>query len=263
MFDTVSVSAGRHNLYAAVDLALEFGLGVELMHFASPDILDGNLLGTASEVKRALADIRGPLSLHGPFFDMSPGSVDERVNEICRMRFNQALHTAAELGAQRMVVHANFIASIRNDFYRRGWHARNVDFWSAFVEVARSYNVVIAVENMWEFDPFIIADLLQEVDHPYLKACLDVGHSHIYSDPEFNFSDWVRTLKPWLIHAHMNNNNGRIDEHHGFNYVHGALDYREILPQLRDLPSPPIMVLEMDKVEDMRDSLSFFELEPY
>ena len=54
-----------------------------------------------------------------------------------------------------------------------------------------------------------------------------------------------------------------IDEHHGFNYVHGALDYREILPQLRDLPSPPIMVLEMDKVEDMRDSLSFFELEPY
>lgn len=261
MFDTLSVSAGRHNLHAAIDLALEFDLGVELMHFASPDILDGNLLGTANEVKRALSDVRGPLSLHGPFFDMTPGSVDERINEICRMRFKQALQTAAELGVRRMVVHANFIASIRNDFYRRGWHARNVDFWASFAEVARTYDVVIAIENMWEFDPHIIADLLHDVDHEYLKSCLDIGHSHIYSDPEFKLVDWLTALQPWLIHTHMNNNNGRIDEHHGLDYAHGALDYEEILPLLRKLPSPPNMVLEMDHVDDMRSSLRYFELE--
>lgn len=259
--DTLSVSAGRNNLYAAIDLALEHGLGVELMHFASPDILDGNLLGTASDIKRALANLKGPLSLHGPFFDMSPGSVDERINEIVRLRYRQALQTAAELGAHRMVVHANFLASIRNDFYRIGWHERNVAFWADFAEVARSYDVVIAMENMWEFDPSIITDVLEEVNHPYLKACLDVGHSHIYGDPEFTLTDWIDKTQPWLIHVHLNNNNGRIDEHHGFKYPDGVLDYHQILPMLRALPTPPNMVLEMDKVEDMRDSLSYFILE--
>ena len=261
MFDTVSVSAGRHNLHAAVDLALEFGLGVELMHFASPDILDGNLLGTASEVKRALADIRGPLSLHGPFFDMSPGSVDERVNEICRMRFNQALHTAAELGAQRMVVHANFIASIRNDFYRRGWHARNVDFWSAFVEVARSYNVVIAVENMWEFDPDIIGDLLKQINHPNLRACLDVGHANLFGS-EVAFDNWLSSLSEYIVHTHMNNNDGKIDIH--MDFTHGVLDYNEVLPKIRALPNRPTMTLEMDEVEFMKLSLPYLDLvRPY
>lgn len=262
MTDIVSVSAGRHNLHAAVDLALEFGLGVEIMQFASPDILDGNLLGTAGDVKRALAKVKGPLSLHGPFFDMSPGSVDEKVNDLVRLRYTQALHTAAELGARRMVVHANFIASMRNDFYRRGWHARNVAFWADFAETARAYDVTILIENMWEFDPFIIADVLREVDHPYLAACLDVGHAFLFTDPAFSFSDWVRIWKPWLVHTHLNNNNGLLDEHFGLDYVHGAMNFHEILPILRALSSKPWMVMEMDKVSDMRASLPYFELEP-
>lgn len=247
---------------AVVDLALEFGLGVELMHFASPDILDGNVRGTTAEVKRTLADIKGPLSLHGPFFDMAPGSIDERINDLVRLRYTQALHTAAELGARRMVVHANFIASIRNDFYRRGWHSRNVAFWANFAEIARTYDVTILIENMWEFDPKIIADVLREVDHPNLSACLDVGHAHIFSDPQFSLQDWIAAFRPWLIHTHLNNNNGNLDEHFGFDWADGSMRFAEILPALRALPTAPWMVLEMDKVEDMRASLSYFNLTP-
>ncbi len=260
--DTVSVSAGRHNLHAAIELAREFGLGVELMHFASPDILDGNLLTATAEVKRALSGIGGPLSLHGPFFDMAPGSIDEKVNDLVRLRYTQALHTAAELGARRMVVHANFIASIRNDFYRRGWHARNVAFWAGFADVARAYDVTIMIENMWEFDPFIIADVLREVGHPNLAACLDVGHAHIFSDPGFVVADWIRALRPWLLHTHLNNNNGHLDEHFGFDWADGAMNFHEILPMLRATSPSPWFILEMDRVEDMRTSLPYFQMAP-
>jgi sugar phosphate isomerase/epimerase len=231
------------------------------MHFSSPDILDGNLAAATAEVKRAIGGIKGPLSLHGPFFDMSPGSVDERVNDLVRLRYTQALHTAAELGARRMVVHANFIASIRNDFYRRGWHTRNVTFWSNFAEIARTYDVIILVENMWEFEPAIIADVLREVDHPNLAACLDVGHAHIFGDRGVTLGDWVLALKPWLLHTHLNNNNGQLDEHFGFDWADGVLRFQEVLPVLRALPTPPWMILEMDRVDDMRASLPYFDLE--
>ncbi|MCU0463899.1 MAG: sugar phosphate isomerase/epimerase [Anaerolineae bacterium] len=260
--DHVLVSASRSNLTEAVALAVEHGLGVELMAFAYPDILDGRVKDTIAELKPIVKEVRGPLTLHGPFFDMSPGSVDERINTLVRHRYTQGLQAASELGARRMVVHANFLSAIRNDFYRVGWHERNVQFWADFAEIARTYGVTICLENMWEFEPSIIANLLREVNHTALACCLDVGHSFLFSDDEVMLTDWLRTLEPWLIHTHLNNNNGRIDEHHGFNYAKGVLDYRTILPQLRALTPAPLMVLEMDKVADMRDSLPYFLTQP-
>lgn len=260
--DNVLLSAGRYNLSETIALAVEHGLGIELMPFAYPDILDEQFKPTLDTVRTLLRDVRGAVTLHGPFFDMNPGSVDERMNTLARYRYTQALEAAAALGIKRMVVHANFLAAIRNDFYRIGWHERNVRFWADFADIARTYDVVICIENMWEFDPSILAKLLAEVNHSALRFCLDVGHSFLFSDDGITLTDWLRQLQPWLIHAHLNNNNGKIDEHHGFNYPKGALDYHAILPQLRALDPAPLMVLEMDKVEDMRDSLSYFQLAP-
>jgi len=262
VLDNVLVSAGRHNLTEVLALATQNSLGVELMSFAYPDILDNDFKGTIARLKTLIQDVSGPITLHGPFFDMSPGSVDERINTLVRHRFTQGLEAAAALGAKRMVVHANFLSSIRNDFYRIGWHGRNVRFWADFAEIARTFNVTICLENMWEFEPSILSQLLAEVNHSYFKCCLDVGHAYLFSDEKVTLNDWVTTLQPWLIHAHLNNNNGRIDEHHGFNYPKGALNYKKILPVLRGLANPPMMVLEMDKAEDMRDSLPYFERSP-
>ena len=114
---------------------------------------------------------------------------------------------------------------------------------------------------MWEFDPTIISDLLNELDHPYLKACIDVGHANLFSDPDISIDDWLEKMGPWIIEFHLNNNNGVVDEHHGFDWEQGVLDYAEILPKLRALPSEPVMVLEMDRLVDMKSSLRYFELD--
>jgi hypothetical protein len=58
----------------------------------------------------------------------------------------------------------------------------------------------------------------------------------------------------------MNNNNGVIDEHHGFNWEHGVLNYHDILPKIRAIDSNLDFVLEMDEVDAMCDSLSYFRL---
>jgi sugar phosphate isomerase/epimerase len=226
------------------------------MAFANPDLLDGDWRGALAETKALLAPVRGLLSLHGPFLDMAPGSPDPQVNALVARRYKHALDIAAELGAGIIVFHANFIGSLRNEDYRRGWHERNVRFWNAIAEYAEGSGVTVAVENMWEFDPAIIGDMLSEVDHPCLRACLDVGHAHLFS--QVAFDGWLDVLGKRIIHTHLNNNAGVIDEHHGL--ADGVLLYPVLLDKLRALPNRPSFTLEMDRVEDMRASLTYFNL---
>ena len=260
MSDRVAVSAGLGNFKECVALACQRGLGVELMAFSEPQVLDGEWRALDKEYRAALADVPGPLTMHGPFKDLVSGSPDERINMVTYGRYEHVIRIAAGLGVGQVVLHANYIGLLHNDFYRQCWHRRNVDFWGPLGDYAKAYDVVIAIENMWEFDPAIISNLLRELNHPYLKACVDVGHASLFSDPDIPFDNWLESMRPWIIELHLNNNNGVMDEHFGFDWEQGVLDYGEILPKLRSLETNPVMVLEMDRVGDMKSSLRYFEL---
>ena len=261
MRDRISLSAGIGNFRACVDLACAYDLGIELMAFSVPHVLDGDWRALDSDYKAALAAVPGPLTVHGPFMDLVSGSPDERINMVSYGRYEHVIRIAAGLGAQQVVLHANYIGLLHNDFYRQGWHQRNVDFWGPLGDYAKAYDVIVAIENMWEFEPSIIGNLLRNLDHPNLKACIDIGHANLFSDPGVTLDDWLETMAPWVVEAHMNNNNGVMDEHYGFDWDQGVLDYAQILPKLRALPLEPVLVLEMDRVEDMRASLRYFELD--
>jgi sugar phosphate isomerase/epimerase len=254
--DRVLLSARRHNLASCVELASAHGLGIELMEFAYPDLLDGDWRSAVAEAKALVDSVPGMITLHGPFLDMAPGSPDPQVNALVASRYKHALNIAAEVGAQIVIFHANFIGSLRNEDYRRGWHERNVHFWRKIAAYAEECGVMVAVENMWEFDPEIIGDVLTEIDHPYLRACLDVGHAHLFS--HVGFDTWLNVLGRWIIHTHLNNNAGVIDEHHGL--ADGVLTYPPLLDKLRSLPNHPSFTLEMDNLDDMRASLQYFRL---
>jgi len=254
--DRVLLSATRYNIEDCVRLAREQDLGIEMMTFAYSDVLDGDWMSLVSQYRLLLRDIPGMLAMHGPFMDMASGSPDKRVNQICIERYQHAIRIASELGAEVIVFHANFIATIHTDDYRVSWHNRNIAFWSPMADYARQHGVTIAIENMWEFEPTIIGDVVNEIAHPNLKACLDVGHAHLFG--EVPFEKWLEVLEPILVHTHLNNNNGKVDMHHAFS--DGVMDYKKILPQLRALKMPPSMTLEMDDVAMMESSLSYIEL---
>jgi len=260
MVKQVQLSASLGNIKDVVKLAETHGLGVEIMAFAYPNVLDGDWRGMLQQYKELVKSVSGQLTLHGPFLDMVSGSPDPQINGVCRRRYQHSIRIAAELGAKYIVFHANFIGSLHNRFYRDGWHKRNVAFWQAMTEYAQEYGVTVVLENMWEFDPTIISDLLEAVNHSHLRACLDVGHAHVFTDQQFTFEDWLQALAPHIVHLHANNNNGIIDEHHGFDWEHGVLDYHKLLPLLDALPESPSLVLEMDQVQDMRDSLYYFNI---
>lgn len=256
MSDQVLLSASKRNFDQCVQVAQEQGLGIEVMTFAFPEVLDGDWKSLVAAYRPQLRSVPGRLAMHGPFMDMAPGSPDNQINQVVIQRYQQAIQIGAELGTEVVVFHANFIAAIHTNEYRSAWHSRNVDFWGPMADFARQHGVTLAVENMWEYDPNIIADVLTAINSPHLRACLDVGHAHLFG--EVSFENWLRTLEALIIHSHMNNNNGRIDVHQAFD--NGVLDYRQILPQMRALSAPPTMTLEMDEVESMLSSLKYFQL---
>lgn len=260
MADQVLLRAGLDNFAACAAAAIERGLGIDLMAFALPHVLDGDWRRLMADYKAVLADAPGPLSMHGPFMDLVSGSPDERINAVSYGRYEHAIRIAASLGIGQVTFHANYIGLLHNEFYRRGWHQRNVDFWGPLGDYAQAYGVLVAIENMWEYDPNIIGNLLAELNHPHLKSCLDVGHAHLFSDADFSFDTWLETMDEWIIQLHLNNHNGIMDEHHGFDWEDGVLNYERLLPKLRYLSNKPLMILEMDRLADMKQSLRYFQL---
>ena len=257
MADQLLLGALYDTFGECLRLAFEHGLGLEIQSFAYPEVLQGDWQGLLHVYRRAgLERLEGPLAMHGAFMDMSPGSADKLIREATLLRVRQSLDIAEILGVRTVVFHTNFIASIQSVGYRYDWTQRNIDFWGPLAERAGRSGMVIALENMWEFEPDLIADILRAVDSPFLRACLDVGHSHLYSSVPFE--TWLDVLQPYLVHLHLNNTDGSLDEHHAL--TDGVLDYRPILKQIRSLPVQPTMTLEMYRPADMQASLRYFDL---
>jgi sugar phosphate isomerase/epimerase len=247
------ICAKQTNFDACVTLARQHGLGIEVQTFAYPDALDGDWLALIHHYRDALESVPGPVALHGPFMDMASGSVDPLINRVVRERARHALHIAAELDARTIIFHANFIATMRNLDYRNGWTQRQIEFWGPLAEQAQRKGQVIALENMWEYDPDIIGEVVRGLNQPGLRVCLDVGHAHLFSDVALEV--WIDRLHEVIAHVHINNNDGEVDVHHALD--DGVLDYRALLPQLCRLPSRPALALEIEDVSEMVRSLAY------
>ena len=255
--DKVLLACDHYNFEECLDLARERGLGIEIQTFAFPDALD-NHPEWFNVYEERLRDFAGPLSMHGAFMDMTSASLDPKIVAVARDRYLYNIDLAARLNAKVIVFHANYLTNMRNAPFRRGWTDRQVQFWGRMAEMAGALDIRLAIENMWEYDPALIGDVLRQVNSPWLITCLDVGHVHLFS--EVPFKNWLTDLDSFIQYSHLNNNGGRVDEHRGFD--DGVLDYGSILPMLRSLPNPPLMSLEIESAAAMRRSLPFLDLPP-
>ena len=236
--------------------AEQLGCGLELHTFVDPAVLAGDVAGMIAAHRRLLDNFGGAIGFHGAFYDMMSGSLDPSVVELTRQRYRQNLSVAQALKGEYVVFHANYMGSFKLINYRSGWHRRQVAFWKSFAIETEDNGLCLLLENMWADDPAIVADILDEIDHPNLRACLDVSHVVLYST--HSVSSWIDTLQPWLYCCHLNNTNGEQDLH--WPLGQGIIDYDLILDHLRRLPSPPCMTLEMPDWSTISESLGYFEL---
>ena len=144
-------------------------------------------------------------SVHLPFHDLQPGSIDDFILNATRNRLISALKIAKIYNPKFMVAHANFIPLYIELFSR--WLKRAVETWTIIHEQWIEHPPIY-LENVREYDPRPLADLFSELSELNIKFCFDVGHWASYSGGMRyqNMALWIQTLAPFLKHLHLHDN---------------------------------------------------------
>ena len=99
------------------------------------------------------------------------------------------------------------------------------------------------IENVFDDEPETLRGIIEAVDEPNIKACLDIGHANAMTSGKYSIVEWVRVLTPVLRHFHVHNNDGSEDMHD--DVFNGTVDFDSIMRMFTDeLPDDITMTIE-------------------
>ena len=251
MIDHVFAAPKGCDLREGIAFAVEHHLDYELPTFYYPENLDDGAAQIAMYRDDLLRDFCGKLSMHGPIFDMNPVSLDAEVEKISRHRYIQAINIAKELDVRYLVFHSQFTPIYPAANAVKSWLAKTTDFWEMMIaEHLEGTNLTVIIENFLDDTPDTMNTLLNRIDSPHLKACLDTGHVNVFS--QMSVTDWLDALGHQVVYIHAHNNNGYLDEHEAFDK--GLLDMESFLNHLVLLPHKINLALETASREGLERS---------
>lgn len=194
----------------AEETGVEF---VELPIFAWTLMVDGKILPERLDrLVTATRDRPFGYTVHGPLAVnlMSP---------VARLARHEAVLEAAitisgALGAANLVVHSG---CVRGEDDIEVAYSRQRDALARAGDKAAAADVVLCVENIFRFEPMRetalpsrLAAELDAVDHPHVRATLDVSHAFLRcTDARANFMAEIAALAPFARHVHVHDSFGR------------------------------------------------------
>jgi sugar phosphate isomerase/epimerase len=230
----------------------EHGYNLEIASFAYSRVLDTNWQEILKDHQRKLRGFAGVISVHGAFMELTVHSRDQKIREVAKNRIFHNLEIAKTLGAKYIVFHGNFNPLIRHEGYRKNWVEQNALFWS---EVLEKYQIIVVLENLWEPTPETFRKLLDQVDSPRLKICLDTGHTNIFS--EAPLEEWFAELGEDIAYVHVNDNKGDVDLE--LAPGEGNIDWRKFSDLIKKYRIAPEIVFEVGTLEKTIQSLEYFQ----
>ena len=110
------------------DILRKYKTGVEVQHFCNPSRLD-NYEDYIESIKDCISDT-DRRSLHAPFFDLHPASMDNKVRGVALDRFIKAYNIAIELEVKNIVFHTGYSFCFKPDNHTI---KRFGEFWNTFL----------------------------------------------------------------------------------------------------------------------------------
>lgn len=198
-------------------LAREYGMGLELAEFSITNNMDDGFETALPHVEKCAAAVELK-ALHAPYNELFPMAIDPKVVNIAYERYDAAWRHCLRFGASKMIVHANYV----EDLYFPIWFTqRHAEFWRRFLD-EHPEDVTICIENVMERTPELLLPILEEVNDPRMRMCLDVGHANLSNIAPI---DWINACVPFISHYHIHNNDGPLPEgHRSVGDKHAALD---------------------------------------
>jgi len=189
-------------------------------------------------------------TIHAPYTDLSMGAIDKKIRAISVERIKEALELAALFGARSVVCHTGFD---RKHYYTLGdrWVKNALESLAVLSDYASLFNVPIMLENVFELDPGIHAEIFEAISSPFLGFCLDIGHQGVFS--KTGIGGWLKDLGDRLGQIHLHDNNGVHDDHLAIG--EGIIDFDGLFSWLYEQGKSPILTLEPHKEKAVMPTL--------
>ncbi len=238
------------NFEELLDYAGEGGHNLEIATFASSAYWDGDWEPTLDDYRKRLRDFEGIISIHGPFMDLHPTSLDRRIAAVSRERIEQALAAAKTLNARYAVFHGGFNPLIKQASYQRDWIKKTAAFWNSVLDRSP---LTIMIENVWEPSPENFRRLLDTARSPQLKICFDTGHANVFS--EVDLENWFEILRDDIAYIHVNDNYGQADSESVPG--RGNFDWPKFSRLIRKYKMQPNIVLEVGGLANSKTAIAY------
>jgi len=193
-------------------------------------------------------DYAPSLTIHSPFMDLSPGAVDPRVRDITIKRFSRVLSFAEILRAEAVVFHSGY-DKWKYDMRVDIWLESSLITWGVIDKMASDIGVKVAIENIFEDEPSNLKLLMDGMNSSNFGVCFDTGHFNLFS--KVSLSQWLSTLKPYIIEIHLHDNDRTADSHLAIG--DGNFNFRGLFDEFKDKNC--IYTIEAHTEEDARKSI--------
>jgi len=234
-----------------LDLFLQRGLNPEIYfnHSTLKKMPPEDYADLASVLERNDRNV----TIHGPFYDLSPGALDPGFRSLTLERMSLALDRAAVFNPEAVVFHPGY-DPLRFGEHRGTWLKNSLRTWKNLLpHTKRLPSTWILLENIFESEPSSLAELLAELPSPPFGFCFDTGHFQVFSD--VSLEQWMDTLGPWLREVHLHDNAGGGDDH--LPPGRGTFDFEDLFRHLSLLPRQIIGTVEAHTEEDLMESLRY------
>ena len=238
----------KDNIDTIISLGIQPEIGLEndiLYTFSSEEF---------SEIADKLKDAALPCTLHAPFHELSIGALDPFIRKASRNKLRKAFDLIAIFQPRSIVCHLGFEQN-KHGYKQEKWFKNSLEGWQELLGIAVANNTPLMLENTYEASPLQLKNMLQALDSPYARFCLDVGHTVTFA--KNSWRDWLPELEPWLGQLHLHDNTGDSDTH--LPVGQGVFDFEGFVTYLRERKLSPIMTLEPHKEEDVIPSLLAFD----
>lgn len=237
-----------------VRFAQEYQAAFEYNEFYVPAIMD-DPVSIQNIIRRYKSTGRdcSKDTLHGAFFDICINSGDPKIFQVSDYRVHQSMDIAQEIGVKAVIFHTNYIVNFKLKSYLETWLNLNVVYWR---KILKEYpNQMIYIENMFDEAPKMLTKLAGQMeDEPRFGVCFDLAHAGISGTP---VSEWFDCLRPYIVHLHINDNDGIEDLHRPVGT--GEVDWESFQQIGMSLKQKPSVLIEVRNFRDLKQSVQYMK----
>lgn len=233
-----------------LDQLNKYGLGLELQDFTEPNFTGEEREAIVDFYYEKLKGFKGIRAMHGPFLDLRPASPDGDIARLSREKYIQALDIASRLKLDYIVFHSQINPYHMEEYIRQLNARQNGAAWKEIMARTKDYKGLVVIENVFEKEPEILRELLDQIGLENVKVNLDIGHARL---GDVDLETWLRTLGDYIVYSHIHTNDGEYDRHEAISRE----EVQEYLGLLEKYGLDPVLSLEY-KIDSIKDELKKF-----